>query len=109
MNTYKYNSFLIKSKLLSKIDIVYKNAINQNYYYIQNLKDFIDNYMDDNKCNISNNNLLNEFIHNTNLWNFTDINIKKEIYDDMSKLIYNYDISDNEMYDFLVQLETLII
>ena len=48
MNTYKYNSFLIKSKLLSKIDIVYKNAINQNYYYIQNLKDFIDNYMDDN-------------------------------------------------------------
>lgn len=109
MNIYKYNSFLIKSKLLSKIDIVYNNAINHNFYYIQNLKDFIDTYIDDNKCNISNNNLLTQFLHNSNLWDFSNINIKKDIYDDMSKLIYNYDITDNEMYDFLVQLENLII
>lgn len=109
MNTNKYKSFLIKSKLLSKIDIVYNNAINQNYYYIQNLKDFIDTYMDDNKCNISNNNLLSQFIHNTNLWDFSNVNIKKDIYEDMSRFIYNYDTTDDEMYDFLVQLDNLII
>ena len=109
MNTYQYNSYLIKSKLLSKIDIIYINFMNNNNYYIKNLKDFIDRYIDDNKCNTHNNKLLCEFMHNTNLWNINNINIKKEIYDDMSKLIYSYDITDIEMYDFLGQLEGLII
>jgi hypothetical protein len=109
MNCYKFNSFLIKSKLLSKINIIYINVKNNNYYYIQNLKDFIEYYIDDNKCNITNNNLLTQLLHNINLWNFNDVDIKKSIYDDFSQFIYNYDITDIEMYDLLVQLEILII
>jgi len=109
MNTTKYNSFLIKSKLFSKIDNIYLNFINNHYYYIQNIKDFIEWYIDDSKCNITNNNLLTQLLHNINLWNTEDINLKKTIYDDCSYLIYNYDITDNEMYDLLIQLETLII
>ena len=109
MNTYKYNSYIIKSKLLSKIDIIYNNVKNNNYYYIQNLKDFIDDYIDENKCNITNNNLLTQFIHNINLWNFNNNDIKKTIYDDVSAFIYNYDITDREMYYLLVQFETIII
>jgi hypothetical protein len=109
MNSYKFNSFLIKSKLLSKINIIYINVKNNNYYYIQNLKDFIEYYIDDNKCNITNNNLLTQLLHNINLWNFNDVDIKKSIYDDFSQFIYNYDITDIEMYDLLVQLEILII
>jgi hypothetical protein len=109
MNFYKFNSFLIKSKLLSKINIIYINVKNNNYYYIQNLKDFIEYYIDDNKCNITNNNLLTQLLHNINLWNFNDVDIKKSIYDDFSQFIYNYDITDIEMYDLLVQLEILII
>jgi hypothetical protein len=108
MNCYKFNSFLIKSKLLSKIDIIYINVKNNNYYYIQNLKDFIEYYIDDNKCNITNNNLLIQLLHNINLWNFNNVDIKKSIYDDFSQVIYNYDITDIEMYDLLVKLEILI-
>jgi hypothetical protein len=108
MNCYKFNSFLIKSKLLSKIDTIYINVKNNNYYYIQNLKDFIEYYIDDNKCNITNNNLLIQLLHNINLWNFNNVDIKKSIYDDFSQVIYNYDITDIEMYDLLVKLEILI-
>ena len=108
MNCYKFNSFLIKSKLLIKIDIIYINVKNNNYYYIQNLKDFIEYYIDDNKCNITNNNLLIQLLHNINLWNFNNVDIKKSIYDDFSQVIYNYDITDIEMYDLLVKLEILI-
>ena len=109
MNSFKYDSYLIKSKLLSKIEIIYDKFTNNNIYYIQNLKDFIDNYIDDNKCNISNNNLLSELITNMNLWIVNDGNIKKTIYDDIGKFIYNYDIYDNEMYDLLIKLDSLII
>ena len=109
MNRNNYKSYLIKSKLFSKIDIIYNNYINNNYYYIQNLKDFIELFIDDNKCNITNNNILVNLIHNINLWNIYDSDIKKKIYDDVSSFIYNSDNSDNEMYDLLVQLETLII
>lgn len=109
MNTHIYNNYLIKSKLLSKINIVYINVINDNYYYIQNLKDFIEYYLDDNKCNITNNNLINKLLHNMNLWNSNEDDIKKNIYDDFSQFIYNYDTTDTEMYDLLVKLDNLII
>lgn len=108
MNRNNYQSYLIKSKLFSKIEIIYNNFYN-NYYYILNLKEFIELYVDDNKCNITNNNLLNQLLNNIYLWNREDIDIKKQIYNDMSIFIYNYDNNDNEMYDILVQLETLII
>ena len=109
MNSNNFNIFLIKSKLLGKIDIIYINAKNNNNFYIQNLKDYISFYIDDNKCNIINNNLLNNFLHNSNLWDYNDTNIHKTITDDMSYFIYNYDTTDKYMYDFLVQLELLII
>ena len=109
MNSHKYNSYLIKSKLLSKNDIIYNHFKNENILYIQNLKDFIDIYIDDNKCNITNNNLLTELLHNMTIWTVNDYNIKKIIYNDMSVFIYNYDIYDNEMYDFLCQFEKLIM
>jgi|LakMenE01Jun11ns_1017448.scaffolds.fasta_scaffold9925132_5 hypothetical protein len=109
MNTHNYKHFLIKSKLLSKIHIIYNNFINDNYYYIQNLKDFIEFYIDDNKCNITNNNILNQLLNNMNVWNLYDVNNKKSIYDDLSIFIYNYDYTDNEMYDLLVELESLIV
>lgn len=109
MNSHKYNSYLIKSKLLSKNDIIYNHFKNENILYIQNLKDFIDIYIDDNKCNITNNNLLTELLHNMTIWTVNDYNIKKIIYNDMSAFIYNYDIYDNEMYDFLCQFEKLIM
>ena len=109
MNTNYYKSYLIKSKLFNKIIIIYNNFINGNYYYIQNLKDFIELFIDDNKCNITNNNILVNLLHNINLWNIYDSDIKKKIYDDVGYFICNYDNSDNEMYDLLVQLETIII
>ena len=44
-----------------------------------------------------------------NVWNLYDVNNKKSIYDDLSIFIYNYDYTDNEMYDLLVELESLIV
>ena len=62
MNINIYNTFLIKSKLLAKNEIIYKHFLDNNYKYFQNLKDFLSYYIDNNSCNISNNNLLNNFI-----------------------------------------------
>lgn len=104
-----YNKFLIKSKLLAKLPIIYNNIKDNNYYYIQNLKDFLNYYLDNNSCNISNNNLLSNLITNMNLWNFNDNNIKYIIYRDFSEVIYNYDSTDDEMYELLFRLDTIII
>jgi len=109
MNINIYNTFLIKAKLLAKNEIIYKHFANNNYKYFQNLKDFLNYYIDNNSCNITNNNLLNNFMNNINNWHTSTINIKTIIYQDFSHLVYNYDISDNEMYDLLLKLNELLI
>lgn len=108
MNNYTYETYLIKSKLFSKIDIICEAVNNKNYYYIQNLKDFIECYIDNNQCNITNNNILHILINNINRWDFYHMDIKKIIYEDLSVFIYNYDINDKEMYDILVRLNNII-
>jgi len=108
MNINIYNTLLIKAKLLSKNEIIYKHFIDNNHKYIQNLKDFLNYYIDNNSCNISNNNLLNNFMNNINNWQSSLINIKEIIYQDFSHFIYNYDTSDYEMYDLLLKLNDLI-
>lgn len=109
MNINIYNTFLIKAKLIAKNEIIYKHFIDNNYKYFQNLKDFLNYYIDNNSCNISNNNLLNNFMTNINNWHHTTHNIKMIIYQDFSNLVYNYDTYDNEMYDLLLKLNDLII
>jgi len=109
MNINIYNTFLIKSKLLAKNEIIYKHFIDNNFTYIQNLKDFLSYYIDTNSCNISNNNLLNNFMTNINNWHHFNVNIKAIIYQDYSNLVYNYDTTDNEMYDLLLKLHDLLI
>jgi hypothetical protein len=108
MNINIYNTFLIKAKLLAKNEIIYKHFANNNYKYFQNLKDFLNYYIDNNSCNITNNNLLNNFMNSINNWHTSTINIKTIIYQDFSHLVYNYDISDNEMYDLLLKLNVKI-
>lgn len=108
MNNYTYETFLIKSKLLSKINIIYNEVKNYNYYYIQNLKDFIEVYIDNNQCNITNNQLLQLLINNINTWDFDHMEIRKKIYEDFSIFIYNYDITDKDMYDLLIRLNNII-
>jgi hypothetical protein len=108
MNNYTYDTFLIKSKLLSKIDIICNEVEKYNYYYIQNLKDFIVVYIDNNECNLLNNRLLQYLIHNMNTWDFDDVKIRKKIYEDFSVFIYNYDMTDKSMYDLLVRLNNII-
>jgi len=108
MNINIYNTFLIKSKLLSKNEIIYKHFIDYNFKYFQNLKDFLNYYIDNNSCNITNNNLLNNFMTNINNWDHSNINIRMVIYQDFSNMIYNYDTADNEMYDLLLKLNDLI-
>jgi hypothetical protein len=109
MNINIYNTFLIKSKLLAKNEIIYKHFIDHNFTYFQNLKDFLSYYIDNNSCNISNNNLLNNFMTNINNWHHFNVNIKAIIYQDYSNLVYNYDTTDNEMYDLLLKLHDLLI
>jgi hypothetical protein len=108
MNNYTYDTFLIKSKLLSKIDIICNEVEKYNYYYIQNLKDFIVVYIDNNECNLLNNRLLQYLINNMNTWDFDDVKIRKKIYEDFSVFIYNYDMTDKSMYDLLVRLNNII-
>jgi hypothetical protein len=110
MNSDTYKIFVIKSKLLSKLTIIYNYVIDNNYYYIRNLKDFLEyNINNNNACNITNNNLLNNFKNNINNWNLNNTNLKSNIYQDFSDLIYNYDTTDNAMYDILVKLNDIII
>lgn len=109
MNSETYKVFVIKSKLLSKLSIIYNHVMDNNYYYIRNLKDFLEYNIDNNYCNISNNNLLNNFKNNVNNWNLNNTNLKSKIYQDLSDLIYNYDITDVNMYDMLVKLNDIII
>ena len=109
MNSETYNNFVIKSKLLSKLPIIYNYVIDNNYYYIKNLKDFLEYNIDNNCCNITNNNLLNNFKNNVNNWNLNNTNFKSRIYQDFSDLIYNYDSTDIAMYDILIKLNDVII
>ena len=108
MNTYTFETFRIRSNLLKKIDIINNQFNNRNYYYLENLKDFIDYYLNNNLCNISNNNLLNNLKQNMDRWNLNVININNIIINDMSNFIYNYDSSDNEMNDFMSKLYEII-
>ena len=48
-------------------------------------------------------------MNSINNWHTSTINIKTIIYQDFSHLVYNYDISDNEMYDLLLKLNDLLI
>lgn len=104
-----YDSYLIKSKLFSKIALIIYHVNNNNYYYITNLKDYIRYTLTNNNCNINNNNLLNELLNKMNNWDSNNLDINKKIYDDMGYFIYNYDIYDEPMYYLLQDLNNLII
>ena len=108
MNNYTFEVFRIRSNLLKKIDIISNQFNNRNYYYLENLKDFIDYYLNNNMCNITNNNLLNNLKNNMDRWNINIININNTIIEDMSNFIYNYDSNDNEMNDFMNKLLEII-
>ncbi len=109
MNSITYKTFLIKSKLLAKLPNLYNCVQDNNYYYMLNLKDFLDFHIDNNICNITNNNLLNNFKNNMNNWNLNNTNLKSKIYQDFSDLVYNYDSTDSAMYDILIKLNEMII
>lgn len=108
MNRNTFETFKIRSNLLKKIEIINNQFNSRNYYYIENLKDFIDYYLNNNLCNITNNNLLNNLKQNMDRWNMNIIGINNTIIEDMSNFIYNYDSSDNEMNDFMINLEKII-
>lgn len=108
MNNYTFEVFRIRSNLLKKIDIINNQFNNRNYYYIENLKDFIDYYLNNNMCNITNNNLLNNLKQSMDRWNINIANINNTIIEDMSNFIYNYDSFDNEMNDFMNKLLEII-
>lgn len=108
MNTHTFETFKIRSNLLKKINIINNQLNNSNYYYLENLKDFIDYYLNNNLCNITNNNLLNSLKQNIDRWNLNVIGINNIIINDMSNFIYNYDNTDNEMNDFMSKLYEVI-
>ena len=108
MNTHTFETFRIRSDLLKKIKNINNELLNNNYYYITNLKDFVDYYLNNNLCNISNNNLLNNLKQNMNAWNTNIININNIIMSDMGNFIYNYDSTDNEMNDLMIKLAQII-
>lgn len=108
MNTHTFETFKIRSNLLKKIDIINNQLNNHNYYYLENLKDFIDYYLNNNLCNITNNNLLNTLKQSMDRWNLNVIGISNIIINDMSNFIYNYDNTDNEMNDFMSKLYEVI-
>ena len=108
MNNYTFEVFRIRSNLLKKIDIINNQFNNRNYYYLENLKDFIDYYLNNNMCNITNNNLLNNLKQSMDRWNINILNINNTIIEDMSNFIYNYDSCDNEMNDFMNKLLEII-
>ena len=108
MNTHTFETFRIRSNILKKIEIINIQLNNRNYYYLENLKDFIDYYLNNNQCNITNNNLLNNLKQNMDRWNLNIIDINNIIYNDMSNFIYNYDNTDNEMNDFMCKFYEVI-
>lgn len=108
MNAYTYDTYFIRSKFLSKIEFIYKQIFIENNYYIKNLKDFIEIYADDNKCNITNNNLINKLITEIDNWYFLNEYTKKLIYENMSTFIYNCDMDDKEMMVFIKQFINII-
>ena len=108
MNSHTFETYKIRSNLLKKIEIIINQINSQNFYYIQNLKDFIDYYINNNLCNITNNNLLNNIKQNMDRWNININNINININNDMSSFIYNYDSTDNEMNDFMNKFSEII-
>ena len=108
MNTHQFNSYLIRSKLFSNIENVQKQVKNLNSYYILNIRNFIDYYIDNNLFNNNNYTLLTNLRRNIDNWDFNNIDINKIIYDHLSMFIYNYDNGDNEMNDFMNKLNNII-
>lgn len=108
MDSYVFSTFKIRSDLLKKVEIISNHFNNRNYYYIQNLKDFIDYYINNNSFNIENNNHLNNLKNNMDRWNINIIGSNQTVINDFTTFIYNYDSSDNEMNDFINQLNKLI-
>lgn len=108
MNSHIYEVFKIRSTFLKKIKNVCNQYNSHNYYYIENLKDFIDFYLNNNMCNTTNNDLLNRLKDNINRWNINIIDINNIIMTDLSNFIYNYDGTDNEMNDLMIKLIELI-
>lgn len=108
MNSYNYEVFVIRSKLLKKVEIICNQFNNRNSYYLENLKDFIDFYLNNNLFNIINNNNLNNLKNCMNRWNLNIIGINDIIINDMSNFIYNYDSTDNEMNDFMKKFNEII-
>lgn len=108
MNSYNYEVFVIRSNLLKKIEIICNQFNSRNSYYLENLKDFIDFYLNNNLFNIINNNNLNNLKICMISWNLNIIGINDIIINDMSNFIYNYDSTDNEMNDFMKKFNEII-
>jgi hypothetical protein len=105
MNTY--DIYYIKSKVLSKSSIIYNHIIDNNYNYIKNLLEFVEKIADDNKCNITNNNLINGLITNMNNWIYIS-GYKHILYENISTFICNCDFEDKEMLIFVKQFNEII-
>lgn len=108
MNSHKFNSYLIRSKLFLNIENIQKQAKKFNIYYIINIKNFIDYYIDNNLFNNNNHILLTNLSTNINNWDYNNLDIMKIIYDHFSMFIYNCDNTDNEMNDFMDKLNKLM-
>lgn len=122
-NINSFNSFEFRANILKKIknirlySIDGSEYIDYNYYYIQNLKDFIEfylyNYDSSSKFHNSNNydNII-KLKENMNNWEYVeDYNYNSEqIKVDLTKFIYNYNYTNYEKNsdDFIYTFAELI-